>query len=165
MIQVECACRVPAGPYGRAFFTRCAAAALRSVRRGEARLSFVLMGDREIRKINRKFLGHDYATDVITFPLEEDAIDAEICISVETARRQAAQYGVTVGEELARLAVHGVLHLVGHDDTDEAGRAAMHAREDACLHVLFPGTARREPGLPSGSAAKHGPPWSTGSRG
>jgi probable rRNA maturation factor len=165
MIQVECSCRVSAGPYGRDFFARCAAVALRSVRRGDARLSFVLMGDREIRRINKKFLGHDYATDVITFPMEEDAIDAEICISVETARRQAAEYRVTVGEELARLAVHGVLHLVGHDDTDEAGRSAMHAREDACLRTLFPDDERQEHGVQYGSTARRRPPWSTGSRG
>lgn len=140
MIEVDCTCRVPAGPYGRAFFARCAEAALRTGRRREARLSFVLMGDREIRKVNKQFLGHDYATDVITFPLEEDRIEAEICISVETARRQAAEYGVSVAEELARLAVHGVLHLTGLDDGDEAARAAMRAREDACLRALFPGT-------------------------
>ncbi len=95
-----------------------------------ARVDIVLLTDRRIRTLNKQYLKHDYATDVITFPVEDQPLYGEIYVSLETARRQAHEYRVTVVNELCRLAVHGALHLLGYDDAEKADREAMHALEN-----------------------------------
>ena len=107
-----------------------------------AMVSVVFVNDRRIRTINAKFLQHDYATDVITFPLDDVAVDGEIYISVDTAAKQAKEYGVTLREELYRLVVHGVLHLLGFDDATPEMRAGMHEEENKVLSALARKRAR-----------------------
>ncbi|MBK7986366.1 MAG: rRNA maturation RNase YbeY [Ignavibacteria bacterium] len=75
--------------------------------------------------MNRKFLQHDYPTDVITFPLEDNPLEGEIYISIDTAIEQARDYNVSVAQELMRLAAHGTLHLIGYDDSTDEERARM----------------------------------------
>jgi probable rRNA maturation factor len=82
-----------------------------------AELSFVIVNDRTIRTINKKFLRHDFVTDVITFPLEPSVINAEIYINTQQAKRQAKENYVTLKNEITRLVVHGTLHAIGYDDT------------------------------------------------
>lgn len=98
-----------------------------------ARIDIILLTDRRIRTLNKQYLQHDYATDVLTFPLDEQPLYGEIYVSLETARRQANEYGVTVVNELARLAVHGALHLLGYDDADPADRRVMHELENTYI--------------------------------
>lgn len=93
-------------------------------------MSVAILTDEEIHQVNKEFLEHDYPTDVITFSLEEDCIDGEICIGLETAQRQAQEYGVSLRNELMRLAAHGTLHLVGYDDATDEERRAMSVLED-----------------------------------
>ncbi|MBK6290374.1 MAG: rRNA maturation RNase YbeY [Ignavibacteria bacterium] len=95
-----------------------------------AKVDIVLLSDSRIRTLNKQYLKHDYATDVITFPLEDQPLYGEIYVSLETARRQAKEYQVTVVNELCRLAVHGALHLLGYDDTEKKDREAMEAMEN-----------------------------------
>jgi rRNA maturation RNase YbeY len=95
-----------------------------------AKVDIVLLSDSRIRTLNKQYLKHDYATDVITFPLEEQPLYGEIYVSLETARRQAKEYQVTVVNELCRLAVHGALHLLGYDDAEKKDREAMAAMEN-----------------------------------
>ena len=89
-------------------------------------VSLTFLGADDMRRLNREALGHDRATDVIAFRLEHPtslAGDVYVCPSM--ARENAAAAGVTVHEELARLVVHGVLHVLGHDHPDEpAARTA-----------------------------------------
>lgn len=82
--------------------------------------------------INRQFLAHDYPTDVIAFEYDdgEDEKWGEIYINIQKAREQANEYGVSYENELVRLIIHGLLHLSGYDDQDDASRAAMKQRED-----------------------------------
>ena len=96
----------------------------------EASINVALVDDKAIHAINKEFLQHDYPTDIITFSLEEDRIDGELYISIDTALRQAAEYNVSLTNELMRLAAHGVLHLVGYDDANDEARAQMTALED-----------------------------------
>jgi len=103
----------------------------------KAMLSIVIMDDESIREVNRAFLRHDYPTDIITFPLEESPLEAELLIGAGVLRRQAAEYGVTVGTELARLIIHGVLHLTGYDDRDTTSRERMKEREDELLEMFL----------------------------
>lgn len=83
-----------------------------------------------IRELNKKYLNHDYVTDVIAFPMDEENLFGEIYICVNQAHKQAKQYGVSKQEELIRLGVHGALHLVGYDDFTEEQRKKMHLLEN-----------------------------------
>ena len=87
------------------------------------------MTNAAIRKINRRFLKHDFATDVISFPLGTDLL-GELVISAEFAVGEAAKRKIPVEEELLRYVAHGILHLLGYDDHDPADRAAMWARQE-----------------------------------
>jgi probable rRNA maturation factor len=95
-------------------------------------LSLAFVGDAEIRRLNRKFRKKDKATDVLSFPLSEEAADGkfylgDIVISVPTAKRQAAEIGHPLERELEYLTIHGFLHLLGydHDDGPEAEEAKV----------------------------------------
>lgn len=112
--------------------------AVRTALEGEgvrtATISIVGVNDRRCRRLNRTFLGHDYVTDVISFPLEEvPLLEGEIYINLDRARVQAGEYNISTRHELARLAIHGTLHLTGYDDRTRAQAARMHGREDAVL--------------------------------
>jgi probable rRNA maturation factor len=103
---------------------RAAEAAL--VARGvhDAELSVTLLGDRAIAALNAEWLRHDGPTDVIAFPLYEEGEPpvGDVYIGVRQAGRQAAALGVPVSEELARLAIHGTLHVLGFDHPAGADR-------------------------------------------
>lgn len=99
-----------------------------------AALSVSLVTDRRIRMLNRAHRGKDRATDVLSFPLDPmpgapERLLGDVVISVETARRQAAEYGAPLQNELDRLLIHGLLHVMGHDHEEPGERAAMEAEE------------------------------------
>jgi probable rRNA maturation factor len=97
-------------------------------------ISFIITGDSEIKNINNEFLGHDFNTDVITFDYNKgDIVAGEIYISKDTVKDNAADYNVSLQEELKRVIIHGVLHLMGMDDSSEEERNAMHEVEDRWL--------------------------------
>lgn len=111
---------------------------LRAAGEGESALSLTLVGDETIRELNREHRGKDKATDVLSFPLfepgEETGGEAErllgdVVISVDTARRQAAEYDAPLQNEIYRLLIHGILHVLGHDHEVPDERAAMEAEE------------------------------------
>lgn len=100
---------------------------------GVTRVIFV--DDKEIHRLNLEYLQHDYATDVITFTINEEMndFDAEIYISVDTAKQQAEEYNVSLNNEVRRLAIHGALHLVGFDDSTDELRSTMQMKENYYL--------------------------------
>jgi probable rRNA maturation factor len=98
---------------------------------GRRNLSVAFVTNAAIRKINRRFLQHDYATDVISFPLGGDSdLVGELVISAEYAAGEARSRKIPVEEELLRYVAHGVLHLLGYDDHRPADRAKMWARQE-----------------------------------
>jgi probable rRNA maturation factor len=102
-----------------------------------ATVSIAIVDDETIHRLNRQFLEHDYPTDVLSFALTEPPhLEGEIVASIDTARREAAQAGWSTDDELLLYAVHGALHLVGHDDHDPADAAAMRIAERAVLARL-----------------------------
>jgi probable rRNA maturation factor len=111
---------------------------------GACSLSVCIVGDDEIRGLNRDHRGLDEVTDVLSFPV--DGLDplppemerelGDVVISIAQARRQAAEAGVTDVEELTSLVVHGVLHLAGFDHETDAGE--MFERQDRLLAVVPP---------------------------
>lgn len=102
---------------------------------GCATIGVAVVSDEKIRLLNREFLQHDYATDVLSFPLDAtcDTLEGEIAISLDTAASQAKEYAWTVADELLLYVIHGTLHLVGYRDNSETTMAEMRAQEIAML--------------------------------
>ena len=111
---------------------------LRSMHVRNAQISVVLIGSRYCRKINREYLHHDYITDVISFLLDEaPVLEAEIYINLDRAVTQSKEYSVSLAREIARLAIHGTLHLVGFDDMTNVKRNRMVSEENRHLSFWF----------------------------
>lgn len=91
--------------------------ALRDAGVGGAEISVTCLDDDAIRTMNRDYLGHDRPTDVIAFSLGDEVgvVLGDVYLGVEQARRHAEELGVPLPEEIVRLAIHGTLHLLGHD--------------------------------------------------
>lgn len=136
----------------RVGLARLARSVLRREQVSAAEISIAIVDDCQIHAVNRDFLGHDYATDVISFLLEEPGdgppfrpstrscrrgtgktLDGEIVISAETALRNAARYGVPAEREIALYLVHGLLHLCGYDDLTPREKRLMRRREAEAL--------------------------------
>lgn len=102
---------------------------------GVEAISAVLLSDPEIQRLNKQYLSHDYPTDVLAFLLNAsgEALDGEVYVSMDTARRQATEFSVTVENEVLRLVVHGVLHLCGHRDDTPAAKGKMLALGETYL--------------------------------
>ncbi len=94
-------------------------------------LEVALVDDAMIDQVHRDFMNVEGATDVITFH------HGEIVISAETALRQAAEYHEPPAREVLRYLVHGLLHLAGHDDHDDAARARMEEAQEAIVTILW----------------------------
>lgn len=117
--------------------TRCVELVMRGEGYRTGEINVVCISDGISRTLNRRYLRHDYATDVICFPLGEgDAVEGEIYVNLDRARVQARTYGVSRAHELARLVAHGTLHLVGYDDTQPRARTRMRRKEDQYLAHL-----------------------------
>ena len=95
-------------------------------------VNYVFCNDEEILDVNRRYLQHDYYTDIITFDYSAaDVLSGDLYISLDTVRTNAELFGRPYDEELHRVLVHGVLHLVGINDKGPGEREIMEAAEDA----------------------------------
>lgn len=105
----------------------------------EARLGILLVDDVGMADYHRRYLGQEGPTDVLTFDLREPGalfLEGEILLSADTAAREARARGHSPLDEMRLYLIHGILHLVGHDDHDEEKAARMHAVEDEILQLL-----------------------------
>lgn len=82
--------------------------------KAKGKVNLKLVSDQEIRRLNREFRSKDKTTDVLAFPFNEEGVLGDIAISRESARRNAKKFGVSFKEELKRLVIHGVLHLLDY---------------------------------------------------
>jgi probable rRNA maturation factor len=129
-------------PVARARVAAVAEGVLKAERVRDALLSVAFVSDRRIAALNRRHLGHRGATDVISFGF--DPVDAsgdvvgDVYIAPDVARRNARSVGASVREELLRLVVHGVLHVLGHDhpEDDSRYRSPMWKRQERLLRTL-----------------------------
>ena len=97
-------------------------------------INYVFCNDEEILDVNRRYLQHDYYTDIITFDYGRgNVLSGDLYISLDTVRSNAELLGKPYDEELHRVLVHGVLHLVGMNDKGPGERELMEAAEDAAL--------------------------------
>lgn len=100
-------------------------------------VGYLFCDDEKILEVNREFLQHDYYTDIITFDYDEDdTINGDIVISLDTVRSNAEQLGKNYDEELHRVIIHGILHLCGQNDKGPGEREQMEAAENKALELL-----------------------------
>ena len=132
-------------PISRARVKDIAAGVLRSERVRHALVSIAFVSKREIARLNRRHLGHAGPTDVISFALGGTArarqpIVGDIYIAPDVARENAARYRTSARDELARLVIHGTLHVLGYDhpDGDERTASPMWKRQERLLSTLGP---------------------------
>jgi len=90
-----------------------------------------------IKKINKKFLNHNYYTDIITFPYNsyKNSLEGEIVISLDSVKKNAVSYGVTYSEELKRVIIHGCLHLAGYDDRTKSEKELIRCKENSYMGI------------------------------
>ncbi len=99
-------------------------------------ISIIFCSDNYILDVNMKYLQHDYFTDIITFDYcEGDTVSGDLFISIDSVRENAAFYGTEFKDELNRVIVHGVLHLIGYDDHSEEDIKEMRAKENYYLSL------------------------------
>lgn len=99
-------------------------------------ISIIFCSDNYILDVNQKYLQHDYFTDIITFDYcEGDKLSGDLFISVDSVRENALEYGVEFEDELNRVMVHGILHLIGYDDHSEEDIAEMRKKENYYLSL------------------------------
>jgi len=96
-----------------------------------SQLTYIFCSDDYLLDINIKYLGHDYYTDIITFPYKEgDEIESDLYISLDRVKENADEYNVSFDNELKRVMVHGLLHLMGYADKSEEEITQMRQKED-----------------------------------
>ena len=107
----------------------------------EGEISLTLLDDSAIRELNRTYLGKDVPTDVISFALHEgeEAVLGDVYVGYEQAAIQASEAGISVNEELARLSIHGTLHVLGYDhpDTDARFSSEMFVLQERLVQKLL----------------------------
>jgi rRNA maturation RNase YbeY len=100
-------------------------------------INIIFASDEYLYDLNRIYLNHDYYTDVITFPYNEPGIIAgDIFISIDRVKENAQTYKTTFTNELNRVIIHGILHLIGYNDKTEQEQSQMRAKEDFYLDKL-----------------------------
>lgn len=101
-------------------------------------LNYIYCSDNYLLEVNKTYLNHDYFTDIITFDQsepDEECIEADIFISIDRVKENALTHKTDWHQELRRVMVHGLLHLIGFDDKTDEQKAAMRKSEDACLSL------------------------------
>ncbi|NEM96371.1 rRNA maturation RNase YbeY [Pontibacter burrus] len=102
-----------------------------------ANLTYIFCSDDYLHQINVEYLDHDTLTDIITFDNadEEGVVESDIFISIERVRDNAQTLGIPFEDELHRVLIHGVLHLLGYKDKTEEQEVLMRKQEDSCLSL------------------------------
>jgi probable rRNA maturation factor len=100
-------------------------------------VTYIFCSDNYLHQINVEYLDHDTFTDIITFDNadEDGTIEGDIFVSVERVSENAQEFGIAFEEELHRVMIHGILHLLGFDDSTHELKAAMRQEEDKCLSL------------------------------
>ena len=102
-------------------------------------INYIFCSDKAVLEINKKYLNHDFYTDVITFDLSTDhkAISAEVYISIERIRDNSKKLGLTIKSEFHRVLFHAALHLCGYNDKKKKDEEVMRKKENELLAKYF----------------------------
>lgn len=100
-------------------------------------VNYVFCSDAYLLELNKRFLKHKTLTDIITFDNSETplTLEGEIYISIERVKENAKKYKVSFEDELSRVMIHGILHLLGYKDKKTSEKALMRKKEEACLSL------------------------------
>jgi probable rRNA maturation factor len=100
-------------------------------------INYIFLNPKDIQEMNREYLHHDDATDVITFDFSEDfgVFGGDIFVCPEIVFENARQYQTEPEHEMIRVLCHGLLHLVGYEDKTDNGQIEMKAQEEVCLEL------------------------------
>lgn len=99
-------------------------------------VTYIFCSDNYLLDVNRKYLNHDYFTDVITFDyVKNSKISGDIFISIDRITENAKIFNVSRENELLRVMIHGVLHLIGYDDQTDEQEEEIHKKEDFYLNI------------------------------
>lgn len=99
------------------------------------KINYIFSNDRYLLDINKKYLRHNYYTDIITFPYSKDKyLEADIFISIERVQENANKYKVEFINEFLRVLIHGILHITGHNDSNKEEIEQMRKKEDYYLN-------------------------------
>ena len=99
-------------------------------------ITYIFCSDDYLHKINLEYLQHDTLTDIITFNYcVDDVINSDIFISIDRVKENALELNTTFPNELNRVIIHGVLHLIGYDDKSDSEKEEMRAKEDFYLSL------------------------------
>lgn len=99
-------------------------------------LTYIFCNDEYLRNINSKFLTHDYYTDIVTFDYCEDkVISGDLFISIDRVKENSALFMVSLNDELLRVIVHGLLHLLGYKDSSDNEKEVMRRMENECIFM------------------------------
>ena len=141
MIRVDITATVPVR-LERQRLRQAVRAILRDAQVRSAEVSLAVVSDQQIQQLNRRYLQHDYPTDVLSFRLDDGtdpvSLEGEVVVSWDTACRTAERIGWRSHDELLLYVIHGCLHLVGYQDHTSAERKQMRAREAEYLGRLDP---------------------------
>ena len=100
------------------------------------RISYIFISNEQLRLMNKKFLNHNYFTDVITFDYSDgEKISGDVWISIDQVKINAEIYSVSVEDEQRRVMIHGVLHLMGFSDSTDDEKRTMREKENEALHL------------------------------
>jgi len=101
--------------------------------RNVEQIEYIFCTDKYLLQVNKQYLNHDYFTDVITFPLQESPLEATVMISIDRVRENAELYKTTFSNELHRVMVHGLLHLLDYKDSNDEEKKQMRTKENNSL--------------------------------
>lgn len=124
--------RLPAKMFNRKWLTK----AIHAENRRVGEINIIFCSDASILEANRQYLNHDFYTDIITFDFcYSDILCGDLYIGVEEVRRNSVDFSTDFDEELARVMVHGILHLVGYDDHTDEEKIVMRSKEEEYLSL------------------------------
>lgn len=104
--------------------------------KSSGQIDIIFCSDDYLLEINKKYLNHNYLTDIITFNYSDDPeiLSGDIYISVDRVKENSQTYDTTFENELNRVIIHGILHLIGYDDTTDYDKGVMKGKEDFYLN-------------------------------
>ena len=132
-------------PVNEAQLIEAATAVLQDSMFSSAAISLAVVDDETIHELNRRHLNHDWPTDVLSFVLEDDGdhLEGEVILSADTAATAAEELGNSATEEQLLYVIHGMLHLVGYNDKDDADAEEMRVAESRYLQQFGAKLSRR----------------------
>ena len=107
---------------------------LKATKYNQVKINLIFCDNDKLNSFKRKYFDDDVLTDIVTFPIKNDNdLEAEIYISIEMAKLNADEFNVSLNNELSRLIIHGVLHLIGFNDDSENTKKIMFSKQEEII--------------------------------